>query len=107
MSTVMVVYWRQLKLPQILPCMPHAAQHAVNPFRQACSYYHVSCSNRTLPLSSPVIPNPLFVPLHLRPYVHPPFRPIYLNSSAPDPTPADDTKASGPSAEEVEKITAR
>ena len=88
--------------------MPHTVQHAVNRFRQVCSSYQASRFNGTSPISFSVTPNPLFVPSHLRPFVLPPFRRIYLNSPAPDPTPPDDdVKASGPSEEEVEKITAR
>ncbi|KAI0272551.1 hypothetical protein BC834DRAFT_857262 [Gloeopeniophorella convolvens] len=49
-------------------------------------------------------PNPLLIPSHLRPYVLPPFRRLYLNGSADVPTAST---SSGTSAEEAEKVTAR
>jgi hypothetical protein len=57
-----------------------------------------------------VTPNPLFVPPHLRPYILPPFRRIYLNGPAPNPVSTDGDDESAPSsstAEGLEKVTAR
>jgi len=55
-----------------------------------------------------VTPNPLFVPPHLRPYILPPFRRIYLNVPTTAPASTDAESASGPMLEEeVEKITVR
>jgi hypothetical protein len=59
-----------------------------------------------LVLYSPVPPDTLLIPPHLRPYVHPPFRRIYLNTPAPSlalPDPDGGPKLTA----EVEKAAAR
>ncbi|KAH9967178.1 hypothetical protein BC827DRAFT_1123197 [Russula dissimulans] len=101
-----------LKSPVALPC-GHVYCHGcisetVKATASTC-LHAAYCPTCREPVST-VTPNPLFIPSHLRPYVLPPFRRIYLNFPAPDPTPVDDDdKASSPSraAEEVEKTTAR
>jgi hypothetical protein len=59
-----------------------------------------------LTLCSPVAPDTLLIPPHLRPYVHPPFRRIYLNPAAPILAPPDTDRGSKLTAE-VEKTVAR
>jgi len=98
-----------LKSPVALPC-GHVYCHGCiseTVKATASTSFHATYCPTCRESVSTVTPNPLFVPSHLRPYVLPPFRRIYLNSPPPDSTPAGDDKASGPSAEGVEKITAR
>lgn len=59
-----------------------------------------------LTLCSPVAPDPLLVPPHLRPYVLPTFRRIYLNTPAPS-LPLPYTDSGSKLTAEAEKAVAR
>jgi hypothetical protein len=59
-----------------------------------------------LTLYPEVAPNPLLIPPHLRPYVLPPFRRIYLNTPTPN-LPLPDTDSESKLTAEVEKAAAR
>jgi len=63
-------------------------------------------STTSLTLHSPVTPDTLLIPPHLRPYVLPPFRRIYLNPPAPILAPPDTDRGSNPTAE-AEKAVER
>jgi hypothetical protein len=60
-----------------------------------------------LTLSSPVTPDHPSIPPHLRPYVLPPFRRIFLNTPAPTLAHTDDAGRGSNLTAEVEKAVAR
>jgi hypothetical protein len=67
------------------------------------SVYHSSLSSNA---HCVVAPNPLFVPQHLRAYIQPPFRRLYLDDFAPS-TMLTDPASSSTAVEETDKISAR
>lgn len=93
-------------LPQVHHRLSLVARRVVNRFRQVCP-------SRLSVLSTPpdqpdsVTPNPLLIPPHLRPYILPPLRRLYLNAPAFSPVDPSSSSSSSTSAEEVERITAR
>jgi len=99
-----------LKVPMSLPC-GHVYCHAcisdtIKVVASSTSSLAICCPTCREPVST-VTPNPLFVPSHLRPYILPPFRRIYLNVPASTPGSTDSDPALDPSPEDVEKVTSR
>ncbi|KAI9450081.1 hypothetical protein F5148DRAFT_987248 [Russula earlei] len=96
-----------LKSPVALPCGHVYCHGCISDTIKATastSSNTTFCPTCREPVST-VTPNPLSIPPHLRPYVLPPFRRVYLSSPPPPPTDAHQT--STPSANEVDKIVAR
>lgn len=106
--TATPAYQRLSILPRDHPRLSPVAQRVVNQFRPVrLSRLSVLSVSHYPP--DTVTPNPLLVPPHLRPYILPPFRRLYLN--APALSPADPSSSASSSsispADEVERVTAR
>ncbi|KAH9004804.1 hypothetical protein EDB86DRAFT_1990399 [Lactarius hatsudake] len=95
-----------LKSPVALPCGHVYCHTCISEAIKATAgpSSPITCCPTCREPVSIVTPNPLLIPPHLRPYVLPPFRRLYLNAPPLDPS---SSSSSSTSADEVERITAR